>query len=96
MLLGGYDKDEGPSLYFIDYLASCHKMNFSCQGYAGYFLLSVMDRYWKPNMNLEEGIQLVNICTQQLKFRFVLNAPKFIAKIVDQKGHRIIQLPNQQ
>lgn len=88
LLLAGYDKNEGPSLYFIDYLASLQKLNFACQGYAGYFLLSVMDKYWKSGMNLEEGLRVMKICIQQLKQRFVLNSGDFIIKIVDQNGAR--------
>lgn len=92
ILFGGYDQDEGPSLYFLDYLASLHKMNFACHGYAGYFLLSILDRHWKEGMTVEESLKLVKYCTDQLKSRFVLNSVNFEIKMIDKNGIQV--LPN--
>lgn len=47
VLIAGHDKGEGPSLYFMDYMASLHKMNFAAHGYAGFFLYALLDRHWK-------------------------------------------------
>lgn len=44
MILVGYDKDDGPSLYHIDYLGGMHKMNYGAHGYGGFFVSSLMDR----------------------------------------------------
>lgn len=32
-LLAGYDEQDGPSLYLIDYLGSMHNMNMAGTGY---------------------------------------------------------------
>ncbi len=45
LLLGGVDAS-GPSLYYMDYLASLNKMNYAVHGYAAYFLFSILDRYY--------------------------------------------------
>jgi len=90
MLLGGFDNAVGPSLYFIDYLASFQKLDFACQGYAGYFVLSILDRHYKKGMTLEEGLNVLRLCIQQLKTRFVLNTVSFIIKVVDKNGIRVI------
>lgn len=45
--MGGYDKENGPELYFMDYLASSMKVPFAAHGYGGYLSLSIMDRYHK-------------------------------------------------
>jgi len=90
LLLGGYDENEGPSLYFIDYLASIQKLDFACQGYAGYFVLSILDRHYKKGMTLEEGLILMKMCIEQLNTRFVLNTVSYAIKIVDKSGTRII------
>lgn len=37
MLLVGYDEGVGPSLYFIDYMASMQKLDFGSHGYGGAF-----------------------------------------------------------
>ena len=33
MLIAGYDEECGPSLYWLDYLATMHKMNIAGTGY---------------------------------------------------------------
>jgi len=92
ILFGGMDKD-GPSLYFIDYLASMSKMDFGCCGYAGYFTLSILDKNYKKGMNLEDGMKLIHTCIQELRTRFVLNTASFMIKVVDKKGSRIVESP---
>ncbi len=92
-LLAGYDDDgQGPSLYYIDYLAGMQKMDFACQGYAGHFLLSIFDKNYRKGMELEEALQLLRLCMQQLKERFVINTSDFKVKIVDAKGVRPVVL----
>jgi 20S proteasome subunit beta 4 len=49
LLIGGYDKDEGAQLYFLDYLASMVKVPYAAHGYGGYFSLSIMDRLYRPS-----------------------------------------------
>lgn len=48
--MGGYDKETGPELYFMDYLASSMKVPFAAHGFGGYLSLSIMDRYHKKGM----------------------------------------------
>ena len=48
LLMAGYDEEEGPELYYLDYLASMVKVPFAAHGYGSFFSLSVMDRYYKP------------------------------------------------
>jgi len=90
LLLAGFDKDVGPSLYFIDYLASIQKLDFAFQGYAGYFVSSILDRHYKKGLNLEDGLAVLRLCIEQLKTRFVLNSASFVIKIVDKNGTRIL------
>lgn len=92
MLLAGYDKEQGASLYFIDYLGSLHKMDFSCQGYAGYFLLGLLDKYYKKGMTLDEGLKLIKMCVEQLKTRFVINQSNWVIKVADKDGCRVVKL----
>lgn len=47
LLMAGYDNNNGPELYFIDYLASCVKVPYAAHGYGGFFSLSILDRYHK-------------------------------------------------
>jgi len=91
ILIGGYDKDQGESLYFLDYLASLHKMDFACQGFASHFLLSLFDKNYRKGMSLEEGIQLVHMCVQQMRTRFVLDSDNWIIKVVSKDGIRVLE-----
>eukprot|EP01116_Phalansterium_solitarium_P024999 TRINITY_DN935_c0_g1_i2.p1 TRINITY_DN935_c0_g1~~TRINITY_DN935_c0_g1_i2.p1 ORF type:complete len:231 (+),score=41.35 TRINITY_DN935_c0_g1_i2:59-694(+) len=96
LLLAGFDAsatDAGngtASLYFIDYLSSLHKVNFACQGYANYFLLGLLDKHYKKGMSFDEALDLMTLCTNELRTRFVLNTTKFIIKCVDADGVRLV------
>ena len=88
VLIAGHDKGEGPSLYFMDYMASLHKMNFAAHGYAGFFLYALLDRHWKAGLNEEEAKELVRACIKQLHTRFLMHQPSFKVKVVDKNGVR--------
>merc|ERR1719253_427982 len=90
MLLCGYDDDVGPSLYFIDYLASCQKLDKGAHGYAGFFVNSLMDTHWKPGMTLSEALDLLEMCFAEIQKRFMVSMPNFIIKVVDKDGVRIV------
>jgi len=94
LLLGGYDKN-GASLYFMDYLAACDAVPYGAHGYASYFLYSVFDRYYKKDMSLEEGLDLVKRCINELRTRFLINNPSFILKISDKDGIRELSIPGE-
>jgi 20S proteasome subunit beta 4 len=90
LLLAGYDEKHGPSLYFIDYLASLQKLPFACHGYAGNFLLGLLDREYKADMTVDEAHALVLKCIEQLQTRMVLSQNKFTIKVVDANGIRVL------
>lgn len=92
LLLAGWDAADGASLYFMDYLGSSTPTNFSAHGYAGYFLLSTMDRYWRPGMDVEAAKELARKCIKELQTRFIMNQPSFKLKVADQDGVRELEL----
>lgn len=92
LLLGGYDAKTGPSLYFMDYLASFSKVSFGAHGYASNFVLSVFDREWKAGLTEPEGLDIVRKCIHELHTRFMISQPYFTVKIVDANGVRVLQL----
>ena len=87
-----YDEGCGPSLYFIDYMASLAKVNFGAQGYAANFVLSVFDREWTEGLDLEGGLEIIRKCIHELNTRFLISQPKFVVKVVDVTGTREVQL----
>ena len=92
VIQAGWDKEKGPSLYWMDYFGSLAKPNATAQGLCSYFLLSLFDRHWKKDMTLEEGLNLVRMCIDQLSTRYVIKLQSFIIKIVDKDGVRQIDL----
>merc|ERR1712146_721326 len=86
LLLGGWDEDGGPSLYFIDYLASMQKVPYACHGYAGNFCVSTIDRQYTPNLTLAEGMEILKQCVHEINTRFLVNTPEFIVKVIDADG----------
>ena len=100
-LFGGYDApvDDidvgdgavgGPQLYWIDYMGSMQRSHFGAQGHCAFFLWALFDANWKPDMNLDEALDLVEICKAQLKTRFLVNSPLFVVKIIDKDGIRVV------
>jgi len=90
ILLGGFDEGVGPSLYFIDYLASMQRLDKAAHGYAGFFVNSLLDAHWKPNMTEAEGLALLDMCIAEIKKRFMMSMPNYLIKIVDKDGTRVL------
>ncbi|XP_047000004.1 proteasome subunit beta type-2 [Schistocerca americana] len=86
MLIAGYDDADGPELYFLDYLASLVKIPYAAHGYGGYFALSIMDRYHKPNMTVEEAYDLLKKCVREVQKRLIINLPNFKVQVIDKNG----------
>ncbi|GJR79789.1 proteasome subunit beta type-2 [Tanacetum coccineum] len=88
IILAGYEKETGPSLYFIDYIATLHKVDKAAFGYGSYFALSMMDRHYHPDMTVEEAIKLADQCIDEIRSRLVVAPQNFVIKIVDKDGAR--------
>ncbi|KAL3686943.1 hypothetical protein R1sor_013252 [Riccia sorocarpa] len=88
MMIAGYDPEEGPSLYYLDYIATLHKVKSGALGYGAYFVLSLMDKYYSKNMSLDAALDLVDKCIAELKTRLMGAPPNFVIKIVDENGAR--------
>jgi len=88
ILMAGYDNESGASLYYIDYIATLHKVDKGAFGYGSYFSLSTMDRHYRSDMSVEEAIELVDKCILEIRSRLVVAPPNFVIKIVDKDGAR--------
>jgi 20S proteasome subunit beta 4 len=93
VLIGGYDKEtQQPSLYFMDYMGSLAKLNYAAHGHCANFVLSVFDREWRQGLDQDQAIDILRKCINELRTRFLISQPKFIAKLVDANGIRLIEL----
>lgn len=62
------------------------KLPFAAHGYGAYFCLSLMDRFYKPDMSVDEAKKLLQMCLNELKTRFIVNFPQFTVKLIDANG----------
>jgi 20S proteasome subunit beta 4 len=88
VILAGYDKDVGASMYYIDYIATLHKIDKGAFGYGSYFCLSLMDKLYHPDMTLEEAVDLVDKCIKEIRLRLVVAPQNFMIKVVDKDGSK--------
>nr|QKY15271.1 proteasome subunit beta type-2 (PBD2) [Polytomella parva] len=91
LLLAGYDEKNGPSLYWLDYLASLTKVNVGGTGYGSYFTLSMFDKMWHPELTPEEAVVMLDKGIEEVKKRLVVAPPSFIIKIIDKDGVRVVK-----
>ncbi|KAH8057560.1 threonine-type endopeptidase [Aureococcus anophagefferens] len=75
LLLGGFDKG----------------VNFGCHGYGSNFVLSILDREWTEGLDEAAGLDIINKCIAELQTRFLIHMPKFLIKIVDKDGIRVLE-----
>lgn len=73
-------------LYWMDYLGTLQQVQKGAHGYAGYFVNSVLDNEFRHDMSLEQGIVAMQKCIVELRTRFMINQPNFIAKVVTKDG----------
>eukprot|EP00928_Gymnodinium_smaydae_P041060 TRINITY_DN277_c0_g1_i1.p1 TRINITY_DN277_c0_g1~~TRINITY_DN277_c0_g1_i1.p1 ORF type:complete len:198 (-),score=56.27 TRINITY_DN277_c0_g1_i1:113-706(-) len=92
LLIGGVDEDGTPSLYFMDYLASSEKVQKAAHGYGAYFALSIMDRYYKPDLTVEEAKDIIVKCVVEMQTRFLIHMGKFKCKIATKDGVQEVTL----
>ena len=64
-------------------------MDYAAQGYAGYMAYSVFDKYWKPDMELQEGLEVMGKVIDQLQKRLTFNQSNFIIKVLTKDGIKI-------
>jgi len=87
LLLAGYDDvEQKPHLFFMDYLASMMELPYCAHGYGGYFTLSTMDAYYKPDMSPEQGYELLQKCIAEISKRLIVNLPTFQVRMVSKDG----------
>ncbi|TQS32869.1 hypothetical protein Golomagni_06803, partial [Golovinomyces magnicellulatus] len=87
LLMGGVDPVTGkPSLYWLDYLASMAEVPYAAHGYAQYYCLSILDKHHHPDIDLEQGIKLLTLCTEELKRRLQIDFKGVSVKVIKADG----------
>lgn len=91
LLIAGYDEGKGPSIYWLDYLATLHRVNTGGTGYGSYFALSLLDRLWRPDLSLDEAVGVMEKAIAEVRLRLAVAPSKYVIKVVDKDGVREIK-----
>jgi 20S proteasome alpha/beta subunit len=63
-----------PRLFWIDSTGAMHNVQYGSHGLGSNFLLSILDKGYKPNMSRDEAMDLMKDCFNQLRTRCVINS----------------------
>lgn len=87
IILGGWNKDTNtPEMYWIDYLATLCELPYGVHGHPQMFTLGLLDRYYRPDMSEEEGVDLLKKCVKEINMRFAGSLQHFTVKKLDANG----------
>lgn len=90
-LIGGYDiKTDIPTLNWIDYLGTQVELPYAAHGYAAYYASSLLDKHYRNDMKLDEGMQLLRMCIKEFETRLPFDFKGVYVKVVDKDGIREI------
>ena len=86
LVLAGYDKEKGPQMFYIDYLATLAELPYVVHGYPMMFTLGLLDKDYRPDMTEEEAIKLMTDCIYEINTRFVGSLKNYVVKKLDANG----------
>lgn len=92
-LVAGFEHTTGEAkLYWMDYLGTLQQVTKGAHGYAAYFVNSVLDNDFRHDMTLDQGVVALKKCIVELRERFIIKTPNFVAKAVTKDGIHVISL----
>lgn len=93
LLIGGFDVPSStPALYWMDYLGTLAEVPFAAHGYGAMFTMGTLDRFHRPDMDLEEGLALLRRCIDELKKRFIVDLGTWKVRVIDRQGVKEVTL----
>ncbi|RMJ28060.1 hypothetical protein PHISP_01088 [Aspergillus sp. HF37] len=95
LLMGGMDVvTQKPCLFWIDYLASMAPVPYAAHGYAQFYCLSILDKHHHPDISLEQGLKILEMCTDEIKRRLPIDYKGVLVKVVSKDGVREVDFDN--
>ncbi|KAI9695759.1 MAG: Proteasome subunit beta type-4 [Bogoriella megaspora] len=85
------EKEGKPRLYWIDYLASQAEVPYAAHGYAQYYCLSILDKHHHPNVDLDQGMKILKMCSDELKRRLPIDFKGLTVKLMSKDGIREVE-----
>lgn len=87
VLIGGYDeKTNEATLNYIDYLGTQVSLPYAAHGYAAFYCMSLLDRHYRKDMSLDEGLDLLKLCIKELETRMPIDFKGCFIKSVNKEG----------
>ncbi|GME94107.1 hypothetical protein B5S32_g4422 [[Candida] boidinii] len=83
-------ENERPFLSLIDYLGTRVDLPYCAHGYAAFYTMSLLDHHYKPDMDLEDGLRLLKLCSKELSTRMPMDFKGLNVKVADKNGIRVI------
>ncbi|KAL9095616.1 MAG: hypothetical protein Q9165_002048 [Trypethelium subeluteriae] len=78
-------------LYWIDYLASQAEVPYAAHGYAQYYCLSILDKHHHPDIDFDQGMKLLKMCSDELKRRLPIDFKGLVVKVMSKDGIREVE-----
>lgn len=75
-----------PRLYWLDYLSALAPLPYAAHGYAQYYCLAILDKHHHPDIDLEQGLKLLRLCTDELKRRMPIDFKGVTVKVITAEG----------
>lgn len=80
-----------PRLFWLDQYGSLQALRYGVHGFAANFLLSVLDQGYREDMSKDEAIELMKLCFEQLRVRYIIHSPNAPnIKCIDREGCRVL------
>eukprot|EP01055_Gregarina_sp_Pseudo9_P000166 Gregarina_sp_Pseudo_9__165@NODE_1109_length_1869_cov_68_127322_g1036_i0_p2_GENE_NODE_1109_length_1869_cov_68_127322_g1036_i0NODE_1109_length_1869_cov_68_127322_g1036_i0_p2_ORF_typecomplete_len197_score22_20Proteasome/PF00227_26/3_8e32_NODE_1109_length_1869_cov_68_127322_g1036_i011991789 len=90
VVMAGYNKEEDRAeLYRIDWFGTLCESRACAHGYGSHFVLGLLDRECKADMDVEEAMRILKLCFAELKQRFLLSQSAFLVKVCDKDGIKV-------
>ena len=88
LLIGGRGE-----LYTVDYLGSMQRLRYGAHGYGAHFVLGLLDRLWRDDMTMEEGVQLARRAAREVQQRLAIGSARWLIKAVSSDGTVLVLPP---
>lgn len=93
LMLGTADETQGLKLYRGDPFGFLVEVPCAYIGVNGFVTVSIVDKYYRPDLTLQEAYSLLKQCVQHMKRRSIISYPRFTVKVLDRSG-AISDLPD--
>lgn len=90
-LLLGFD-EQGPQLYWMDYMGTFAQVPYGAHGYASYFVSSVIANSYHKELLLAEAIAIAKQCVFELRKRLAIPQDHFQIKLLSKEGISILSV----